>query len=232
MTPDLFSYAKSRRDTGMALAVNAIKAKLSYNPETGEFSRLVRCGKYTGGTLAGSLNKSKGQGYIIISINGKMYRAHRLAWLFVYGTLPPKGFEIDHINGNRADNRLANLRLATRSQNNANGRRRVDNKSGLRGVSPFRGTRWRVTINNRHVGVFKTKEAAAAAYADCAREAHGEFWLPSAIEKLAQKQPTLRASDHPHVAPDAWALAAQLGIIQQCKIEGVYFSRIYDPRSA
>lgn len=90
---------------------------LEYNPETGEFfwkscvSKRIKVGQ-----KAGSICKI--HGYELIGIKNKQYRAHRLAWLYVYGKWPNP--EIDHINRVKTDNRIANLREADRSMNNLN----------------------------------------------------------------------------------------------------------------
>lgn len=120
------------------------------------------------GTPAGSPNA---QGYIKVVIDGTYYSAHRVVWLIVHGEFPSyPDFEIDHINGNRSDNRLANLRLASKSDNQRNAGQRVNNTSGVHGVNwkarPS-GGRWVARIWNgpRHVylGSFKTLEEAAIA---------------------------------------------------------------------
>src|SRR6266498_767328 len=89
---------------------------LDYNPEMGEFRWKLRPSKRTSvGAVAGYKN---GQGYWQIEFRGKTYQAHRLAWLFTYEKWPRK--EIDHINGIRDDNRIDNLREASKSQNQHN----------------------------------------------------------------------------------------------------------------
>jgi hypothetical protein len=105
-----------------------LKEVLDYNPETGVFiwkKHLKQSNKYEG-DLAGSL---LGGGYIAIQIRGFRYYAHRLAWLYMYGSFPSK--EIDHINREKADNRIANLREVTRSENMRNVGVRKDNTSGI-----------------------------------------------------------------------------------------------------
>ena|ERR1700722_7780625 len=115
-----------------------LKRLLSYNPETGQFTWLVKrlshAGKAKAGSIAGTLKTGVGGGYIQIGCFQVIHRAHRLAYLFMTGEPVPKGFEIDHINGNRADNRWENLRVVTRKQNSMNHGKRSDNSSGSRGV--------------------------------------------------------------------------------------------------
>lgn len=117
-------------------------------------------------------------GYVIISIDGAFYLAHRLAWLAVYGVMPE--FQIDHINGVPSDNRLRNLREATNAQNNQNKRRpQVNNTSGYLGVTfDKQHMRWRaqVKINGRKIycGLFDTAESAyLMGYLPVKRKVHG-----------------------------------------------------------
>lgn len=105
-------------------------------------------------------------GYRYIVVDGKRYRAHRLAWLYFYGEWPSG--ELDHINGDRDDNRITNLRIVTRVQNLAN-RVHSNNSNGHIGIRPSRhGTRWRagfVLAGVRYnVGTFATKAEAISAY--------------------------------------------------------------------
>ena len=93
----------------------------------------------------------------------------------------PAGTDVDHINGDGLDNRRANLRLATRSQNMCNRGPNANNKSGYKGVSwmPKLG-KWRATIvvngKQTHLGLFSTPEDAHATYCDAAKRLHGSFW--------------------------------------------------------
>lgn len=127
--------------------------------------------KYAG-SKAGIQN---GHGYIRVDLDGGRFMAHRLIWKWFYGTEPG---EIDHINGKRSDNRIGNLRIATRSQNIANSRARSDNRSGLKGVHKRKHT-WRaiITRNGRSesLGEFGTAEEAHDAYRREAAKTHGEY---------------------------------------------------------
>lgn len=156
------------------VSVDDLKKILSYSPETGDINWIssnaswVKCGY-----LAGS--KSSATGYIYIGINGKKYKAHRIAWAIHFGEWP-KVF-LDHVNGNRGDNRIVNLRLATGAENQQN--RAVDkrNKSGCTGVSWDKGTKkWRAKIcigrKQMHIGVFDSKEEAYAAYLEAKSKLH------------------------------------------------------------
>ena len=165
-------------DGNLRLPASAeVLRKLSYDRETGVFRWAVSPAQsIKAGTIAGHVHKKKTKGYREIKIAGVICFAHRLAWLFVHGDWP--GSELDHINGDRSDNRICNLRPATRSQNLANVRRHCDNTSGFKGVSAS-GRKWRATIKigrlQRHLGVFENKEAAAAAYRAAAEANFGAF---------------------------------------------------------
>lgn len=148
-----------------------LRALLAYDPDTGVF--IWRVDVYTGryqarlaakqGDVAGSIGA---RGYRLIGVDGGLYRAARLAWFYVTGRWPRH--DVDHVNGKRADDRLCNLRTATRSENNQNQRKpRSDNKSGFLGVCPFRG-KWhaqiRVAGRRHHLGYYKEPEEAHLVY--------------------------------------------------------------------
>jgi hypothetical protein len=149
-----------------------LKELLTYNPETGEFrwSTTPRKGVRAGG-IAGNILSTGHR----IRIDRLEYKAHRLAWLWVYGRWPQD--DIDHINGDPTDNRIANLREATDSQNLGNSKRRADNTSGFKGVarSSAKAEKWRAHLQGQYLGSFDTKEEAHAAYVAKARELYGEF---------------------------------------------------------
>jgi hypothetical protein len=157
----------------MKLTAARLRQVLSYSQETGLFHWLKTERRVKAGDLAGSYT----QGYFNVQVDGVLYRAHRLAWLYVHSDWPAKG--IDHINGDGRDNRLVNLREADQSQNMANARRRAECKSGFKGVTAYR-SRWVASIGRgggrkQHIGVFDTPEAAHAAYVAEANTRHGEF---------------------------------------------------------
>lgn len=103
---------------------------LKYEPESGFLYWAKSIGaRAKVGNLAGSKN---GEGYVQIKVQGRVYLAHRIAWLLTYGNWPID--EIDHINGDRSDNRIKNLRAVSRSMNQRNAQRRMDNTSGIIGV--------------------------------------------------------------------------------------------------
>jgi len=149
--------------------------RLTYDEDTGVFTYRRKVGRGSVGSVAGNIGT---RGYISIIISGRHYRAHRLAWLCVYGEFPTS--DIDHIDGNRTNNARANLRLCTQSQNNANTGKRLNNKSGLKGVCwHSRAGKWgaQIKINGRqkHLGYFVDKYEAAAVYERALVQNYGEF---------------------------------------------------------
>ena len=155
------------------LTMERLHELLKYDPATGVFTwRKFRSNHAKAGAVAGYTEEAE---YCHIRIDGVLYKAHRLAWLYVYGAWP--NFDIDHINQNKADNRIKNLREVNRSQNMQNVSISKGNKSGLRGVSWAKhANKWRACIHvnykSIHLGYFKTAESAYAAYVDAARAHH------------------------------------------------------------
>lgn len=147
-----------------------VQEVLEYNSGTGELKWKIRRSKnIKPGTRFGSYCRL---GYLRGKINRESFSAHRLIWFYVYGEWPVG--EIDHINGIRDDNRLANLRVVTRQQNNHN-RHKSWAGSGFMGVYSNHG-RWRacIAVNRKNVtiGNFATREEAAAAYIEAKRRLH------------------------------------------------------------
>lgn len=142
-----------------------LKELFSYDPHTGKFTRLVRvCSKVLVGDTPGY---KEADGYLRFNVDGTRYTAHRLAWLFTYGAWPSK--EIDHINGIRDDNRIANLRECSREENHQNRSVGTRNKSGVLGA--FWNTyhkKWESAIvcggKKTFLGYHDTVESAMAAY--------------------------------------------------------------------
>lgn len=145
---------------------------LHYNPKTGIFIWLnPTSSRHKSFDTAGHYDKN---GYVLISINREIYRAHRLAFFYMTGVWPSKS--IDHMNGVRNDNRWCNLREVTSAQNHQNRRKaHSNNKYGLLGVSNHRGRiRSTINVNGKHVmlGYFDTPEDAHQAYLDAKRIYH------------------------------------------------------------
>lgn len=159
----------------MSLAVERLKELLDYDPASGIFTRRVRRHKHEAGGTAGVVGP---KGYRRIKIGGKSYAAHRLAVLYMTGSWPVD--EVDHINGDKDDNRWCNLHEATRNQNLCNRGVRANSGTGFKGVSYDKrsGKFWAyVTLNKqrKHLGTFATAEQAHAAYVAKAAELHGSF---------------------------------------------------------
>jgi len=157
------------------ITLERLREVLEYNPESGVWVWVGRTGnKSKPGKIAGSLDNN---GYVVIRIDRAIYKAHRLAWLFMTGEWPRS--TVDHINLEHADNRWVNLREATYSQNNANRGPRSDCKSGVKGVTrSANGKRWVAHAFNEHIGTFDTIEQARDAYQKYAKQKQGEFaWL-------------------------------------------------------
>lgn len=154
------------------MTLDELKSRLSYNPTTGIFTS---CGAYRHGKQVGYLDDN---GYVRIKLSANAYeRAHRLAWLFVHGNLPPG--EIDHIDGDRANNRIANLRAVSRMENqhNRSTPKRDARTAKVIGVSWFKpAQKWRAQIQvakkKIHLGYHDTIEEAHAAYVKAKHELH------------------------------------------------------------
>ncbi len=159
-----------------------LRQLLDYDPDTGDFTWKYRPDERPqwnarcAGKKAGHLNKVIG--YVTLRIFDKGYYAHRVAYAIMTGEWPPKG--IDHINGDKSDNRWCNIRAADQSQNGANRGLHPNNTSGFRGVHfSKRDQIWVADLcvkgKNKRLGRFKTAEAAYAAYKEAKLKAFGEF---------------------------------------------------------
>lgn len=155
------------------LTQSRLKELLEYSGNDGHFRWRARRGNVAAGSIAGCKH---GAGYLKIGIDGRLYLAHRLAWLFVYGRWPED--QIDHINGNKSDNRITNLREASTAENHQNMPTPSNNRSGHIGVHWDRFTgRWmaqiRVAGKTKTLGRFDTVAEAAGAYRQAKAKLHG-----------------------------------------------------------
>jgi hypothetical protein len=154
------------------LTAEELRGQLDYDPLTGVFTWRVKPRRKNIADCAGCIAKT---GYVYISVQKKTYAAHRLAWLHTYGYWPSK--EIDHINRVRSDNRIANLREATRAENCAN-RKKRPTRYRLNGVFLV-GRRFgaRVYVNGipAYLGIYDTEIEAHAAYVAAVHAAFGAF---------------------------------------------------------
>lgn len=152
-----------------SLSQSELSSQLSYNPETGVFTSIH-------GSKVGYLSKD---GYIQITLSdGSQRKAHRLAWLYMNGEFP-NGI-LDHIDGDRTNNKWDNLREVTYSQNSMNSRFRKNNTSGYKGVSfdkryrKYEAYIWKQN-KKKNLGYFDSPEDAHAAYVKASEVMHGEY---------------------------------------------------------
>jgi hypothetical protein len=164
-----------------------LKEILDYNPKTGDFIWKNRPidhfntekGFKTFNTRFSGKNAGCiVNGYVVIRINNNLYKAHRLAWLYTHGNWPQD--QIDHINGDRKDNRIENLRQCSMSQNQWNEKLSINNASGYKGVRFHKASNKygaQIGHNNKqiHLGLYTTPEEAHAAYCAKAAELFGEY---------------------------------------------------------
>lgn len=140
---------------------------VQYHPETGKFTKAGNPEAEVGWVAA--------NGYRYLWVDGKCKLAHRLAWLITTGDEPAG--QIDHINGDRLDNRISNLRVASRSENGQNRGIQANNTSGYVGVSWHKANAmwWAgIKLNGKRksLGYFHDPAEASAAYLDAKRRMH------------------------------------------------------------
>lgn len=153
-----------------------LKSILEYDQETGEFFWIKPKRSWVAaGVKAGSI---EAKGYVVININRGLYKAHRLAWLYVYGEWPKN--QLDHIDRNKQNNKISNLREATNSQNQQNTpkyKTKALVRSKYKGVSLHNKTKkWQAEIQIEkkrfYLGLFSCEEDAAMAYLEAKKNRH------------------------------------------------------------
>lgn len=162
------------------LTAERAREVLSYDPKTGNLTWRKPTGKKpkVGNEAGCAHTQANGYQYVQVGIDGGRYRKTTVIWLIVHGCKPIG--DIDHVNGNSTDDRLCNLREATRTQNMANKRMHKNNRSGIKGVFwDTQRKKWRAQVRkdrkNHYAGHFTDKYEAGAAYLAKARELHGNF---------------------------------------------------------
>lgn len=152
-----------------------LKELLAYDPDRGLFFWLVSRGGVVAGMPAGYATDD---GYVCVRVEGRIYRAHILAWFYKTGEWPTR--QVDHIDTKRDNNRWDNLRLASNGENGANKPKLSTNTTGFKGVT-YDGKRgkYRAQVQKdgkkKHVGYFDCPTAAALAHDNVAAKLHGEF---------------------------------------------------------
>jgi len=172
------------------IPVDELRQLLVYEPDTGHLIWKVRprefftsdriCNSWNGayaGRIAGCID---GKGYMKVAIFNKGYRSHRVAWALYYGEWPADDLEIDHIDTDATNNRIANLRLVTRGQNECNKPKRKNTKSPLKGVSwNSQKRKWMATLavngKVKPIGFFDSDVDAHECYKKAAAETYGEY---------------------------------------------------------
>jgi len=159
----------------MKISHDFLRSILNYSPETGLFEWKISKGTKKVGSIAGAINRT---GYFAITIDKHRYLSHRLAWFYFYGVWPNE--DVDHKNRVRTDNRIANLRLASKSQNQFNSSIRKDNTSGYKGVYYCaREGKYlaQIMVNRKRIslGYHTSAIDAHRAYQKASLTYHGEF---------------------------------------------------------
>lgn len=165
------------------LTAQRVRQLLDYDPATGEFlwvrrdetsHYIVAWNKKFAGKSAGRQNPRI---YREISIDNKLYYAHRLAWLYITGEWPKD--QIDHIDCNKTNNRFENLREATCAENSQNSICRKRNTTGMKGVTELSVGKFgaQIAVNKKRIwlGRFHSAAEAHRAYSEAANRYHGEF---------------------------------------------------------
>lgn len=153
-----------------------IRELLAYDPETGRFTWLVDAGSVRAGDEASSMTIA---GYSRVKLDGVHHYLHRLAWAFVHGEFPES--DLDHVNMVKSDNRISNLRLATKAENQMHRGIPKNNTSGCKGVT-WNATKGKWSVRcaangkRKHLGYFDDVASATSVYKQYAPSIHGAFY--------------------------------------------------------
>lgn len=154
------------------VTADRLRELFKYDDESGLFTRIKRTGNTKIGSVATCKNSN---GYVVMHIDGKLYGAHRLAWLYVHGQFPID--QIDHVDGVRTNNSIRNLRDSSQYENMQNVAKKATNKSGHTGVSWDSQTgRWAAQIMSHRktirLGRFVLLDDAVNAYKSAKKNIH------------------------------------------------------------
>lgn len=167
------------------LTQKRLRELLYYESTSGNFLWVAKSSPKSNYIKIGDIAGSRDNGCIRIKVHKKSYLAHRLVWLYVYGKFPEK--LLDHVDGNRSNNKVDNLREATSAQNTLNQRLRVSNTSGFKGVSKQGEVdKWRAycSVNGEiiYLWLYDTPEEAGHIREEFAKKNHGEFYRDTTKE--------------------------------------------------
>ena len=166
------------------ISITMLRRMFSYDSVSGliHWKRSHKNG-VAAGDVAGRVDLSTG--YVRLTFRRQTYKAHRVIWALVYAEWPTT--DIDHINGDRADNKLENLRLASRTENIRSMKKRKNSACGLKGVTPYKKqsdkfvAQIRVNGKQQNLGVFNSQQRAHDAYCEAATIAFGRFFNPDCL---------------------------------------------------